>query len=359
MSVWEGTILITGGAGFVGANLAIGIKQHRPDTCIIALDNLKRRGSELNVPRLMEHGVRFLHGDVRNPDDLRIPDSEISLIIECSAEPSVLAGYNGGHRYMVQSNLVGALHCFDLATRHGAGVIFLSTSRVYPYRRINQLRWHEASTRFELSDVPDMQGVSHRGISEQFPLDGQRSLYGATKLSAELLLHEYGAQFQIPYIINRCGVLAGPWQMGKVDQGVCTLWMAAHVFGRPLRYIGFGGSGKQVRDVLHIEDLLKLILLQMDDLQIWNGAVYNVGGGSPNSRSLQELTTLCRQITGNHIPIESDPDNRPGDVIWYVTDNSTVQQKCGWHPDHSVEKIMLDIYQWIRQQEQQVKIYLT
>ena len=112
----------------------------------------------------------------------------------------------------------------------------------------------------------------------------------------------------MPAIINRCGVLAGPWQMGKVDQGVITLWVARHVFGLPLKYIGYGGLGKQVRDVLHVNDLFDLIVLQMSSPESWDGRIYNVGGGREVSVSLLELTELCRRATGREVPIGRVPE---------------------------------------------------
>jgi len=134
-------ILITGGAGFVGSHLALAFNQFWPQSRIIALDNLKRRGSELNLPRLRAVGVEFQHGDVRNAEDLDLP--AIDLIIECSAEPSVLAGREKGADYLVHSNFMGTFHCLEFARRHQSAMIFLSTSRVYPVQAIRRLRFKE------------------------------------------------------------------------------------------------------------------------------------------------------------------------------------------------------------------------
>src|ERR1051326_7735180 len=101
------TVLVTGGAGFVGSSLSVWLKSHYPGTRVVALDNLKRRGSELNLPRLREHGVEFLHGDIRTREDLGLDNLEPQAIIECSAEPSVLAGYGDGAEYVVSTNLFG------------------------------------------------------------------------------------------------------------------------------------------------------------------------------------------------------------------------------------------------------------
>ncbi len=229
-------VLITGGAGFVGSTLGIGLAQRHPDWQIIALDNLKRRGSELNIPRLKKAGIRFIHGDVRNLEDLDPAALQPSLILECSAEPSVLAGY-ATPGYVLQTNLVGTINCLELARQTQADFIFLSTSRVYPIAHLNALKFKETETRFQLLEQQPLPGVSSQGISEEFSLTGARSLYGATKLASELLVIEYADAYGLRTLINRCGVLTGPWQMGKVDQGVFALWMAFHYFQRSLKYI--------------------------------------------------------------------------------------------------------------------------
>lgn len=236
-------VLITGGAGFVGSSLGLGLAQRYPDWKITALDNLKRRGSELNLPRLKQAGIEFIHGDVRNREDLDPVAMEPDLILECSAEPSVLAGY-ASPGYVLETNLVGTINCLELARQTQADFIFLSTSRVYPIAHLNALKFAETETRFQLLDEQILPGVSSQGISEEFPLDGVRSLYGSTKLASELLIAEYGDTYGMRTLINRCGVLTGPWQMGKVDQGVFALWMSAHYFQKLLKYIGYGGNGK-------------------------------------------------------------------------------------------------------------------
>ena len=146
-------ILITGGAGFVGSNLAVSLASRHPEWEILVLDNLYRRGSELNLPRLEDAGVEFVRGDVREPDDLdRL--SEISALIECSAEPSVMSGTDGDTAYLVHTNLTGAYNCLELARRDGAFLVFLSTSRVYPVEPQLALARVEAATRFELAERP-------------------------------------------------------------------------------------------------------------------------------------------------------------------------------------------------------------
>jgi CDP-paratose 2-epimerase len=340
-------VLVTGGAGFVGANLCLALAAAGDE--VVALDSLKRRGSELNLARLREAGVTFVHGDVRERSDLLGLDP-VEAVVECSAEPSVLAGMGSGADFVVQTNLLGAHNCLELARRDGAQFVFLSTSRVYPVAALSALALREDETRFALADEQPLSGASEHGIAEHFPLGGARTLYGATKLAAELLVAEY----ELPSVINRCGVIAGPWQMGKVDQGVFTHWLLAHRLGRPLTYIGYGGSGKQVRDLLHVEDLCALIAEQLADPAGWDGATVNVGGGVEGSLSLLETTALCRELTGNEVAIEPVLEPRPGDVPLYASDCRALFARTEWRPTRGPRAILEDTLAWIEANEQSV-----
>ncbi len=339
-------ILITGGAGFVGSNIAVALKQHLSGTEVVVLDNLYRKGSSLNLPRLEKNGVKFIKGDVRNPQDIASA-GKIDFLVECSAEPSVLAGKDGDTDYLVQTNLYGAINCAEFCRKNNAGMIFLSTSRVYPIDPLVNCKLDETSTRFELSDRQKVAGLSSRGVSEEFPMDGARSLYGATKYASEVMLEEYRQTFSLPIVINRCGVIAGPWQFGKVDQGIAVFWLASHMFGKSLKYIGFGGSGKQVRDMMHIDDLVKLVLLQLSDPAKFAIGVWNAGGGRDISVSLMELTEICKKITGKKVEIGSDPQTRYADIPVYISDTRKLNTFCSWKPAKPVEIIIEDIYKWL------------
>jgi CDP-paratose 2-epimerase len=339
-------VLVTGGAGFVGGNVAVGLAQRHPGWTIVAFDNLRRRGSELNLPRLREHGVEFVHGDVRSLDDV-LGAGEVDAIVECSAEPSVLAGGD----YVVQANLVGAYHCLELARRRSADLVFLSSSRVYPVAALEALAYEEAPTRFELRDGQHVAGASAAGVSEAFPLEGARTLYGATKLAAELLIAEYVDAHGLRAVVDRFGVIAGPWQMGSVDQGVFAHWVLAHRLGRPLRYIGYGGSGKQVRDVLHVDDAVELIALQLADPARWAGVTVNVGGGREHSLSLAETTALCAEITGRSVEVRASPEPRAGDVRIYLSDCSRLHGLTAWRPRRGPRDVLADLDAWIAEHE--------
>src|SRR5215469_16783865 len=199
-------ILITGGAGFIGSNVAVVLKNRLPSGHIVAMDNLYRRGSELNLPRLKAHAVNFHYGDVRNPSDF--PIGPFDIIAECSAEPSVLAGVNESPDYLIQTNLLGAYHCLEKARLWKSGFLFLSTSRVYPIQTLESHPWREEADRFIWEDR-GTHGITSAGVNESLDMSGFRSLYGYTKFAAEKLIEEYRAGYGLTAVVNRCGAVAG------------------------------------------------------------------------------------------------------------------------------------------------------
>ncbi len=347
-------ILITGGAGFVGSSLAFEFRERSPKTEVVVFDNLRRRGSELNLNQFKEKGIDFRHGDIRIPSDLNDLPGDFDFMIEASAEPSVLAGVTGSPDYVLQTNLTGTLNCLEFARKRCGGFIFLSTSRVYSIDPLKRLELAERDTRFELAKSHEP-GLSSKGITEEFITSEPRSLYGASKLASEMMAQEYAYLYNLKVLINRCGVIAGPGQFGKVDQGVFTMWVAHHYFGKPLQYMGFGGRGKQVRDLLHPKDLFTLITKEMDAIDRHSGQVFNVGGGTRISTSLCELTTLCQEVLGQGVPIGAQPETSSVDIPWYVTDYGRAERTFDWRPERDVATIVRDIAQWIKKSESLLK----
>lgn len=350
-------IVVTGGAGFVGSTLCIQLKNKYPDYEIVAFDNLKRRGSELNLTDFQKLNIQFVHGDIRNNEDLEAL-SNFDVLVEASAEPSVTAGLDSDPTYVINNNLYGSINCFNACLKNKAKLIFLSTSRVYPIERIENAVFIEQETRFLFAENQSTKGLSKEGISEELSLEGARSFYGTTKLSSEMFIQEYAAFYGLKAAITRFGVIAGPRQMGKTDQGVVTLWMAKHFWNQSLKYIGYGGTGKQVRDILHVDDLVELIDLQIHEIEKFVGKIYNVGGGLAQSASLLEMTAICEKITGNKITIGSEIVTRPADLRMFITDNSLIEKEIGWKPKRSVEVIFQDIYNWIKENEKQLESIL-
>ena len=341
-------ILVAGGCGFVGSSIALAQKASRDGVRVVALDNLKRRGSELQLQRLAAGGVEFVHGDIRAPADLDACGS-FDLLIDCSAEPSVHAGVGGDPRYLIDTNLVGTLNGLEAARRNSAGVVFLSTSRVYSIDALKILPLVESETRFELHGRST--GWSTAGIDEDFSTAAPRSLYGTTKLASELFVQEYSAQYGVDAVIARCGVIAGPWQMGKVDQGFVALWCARHLWGGPLALIGYGGSGKQVRDLMHIDDLVDLVGILVDRLSNFKGVLFNAGGGLDVSVSLLELTGHCKRYGSGDIVWSRQPKTPAVDIPWYVTDYHRVSDMSGWSPTRTVSNIVEDTFAWLAANE--------
>jgi CDP-paratose 2-epimerase len=347
-------VLITGGAGFVGSQLAFRFKELSPKHEVTVLDNLKRRGSELNLAPLKKKGIEFVHGDIRIPSDLNDLPGDFDLLVECSAEPSVLAGTTGSPDYVLHTNLTGTIHCLEFARKRCGGVIFLSTSRVYSIAPLRELNLTETATRFELADEQRFTGVTAEGISESFPTNLARSFYGATKLASENIIQEYCHSYGLKAVINRCGVIAGAGQFGKVDQGVVTLWAANHIFKKPLSYMGFGASGKQVRDILHPSDLFSLLCKQAENLSA-KCDVFNVGGGRNSSVSLKELTELCQEVSGAQVSIANHPATNSVDIPLYLSDSRKVKSAYDWKPTYSPREIVTDICGWLKENYESLK----
>jgi len=333
--VQSGRILVTGGAGFVGSSVAIALAERDPGAQVVAFDNLSRRGSEVNLARLAAAGVTFVEGDLHEKPQVLALDP-VDALVECSAE---------------QSSLMSVYHCLELARRDGAQVVFISTSRVYPLRHLRAIELHETERRFEIAEEQELPGVSPAGISEEFPLWGVRTQTGAGRLAGEHLLEDYVEGYGLRGVINRFGVIAGP-----PGHGVFTRWMAAHYFKRPLAYVGFGGSGKQVRDLVHIDDVTELIAMQLAEPDRWSGHVGNAGGGPEISLSLQETTELCAEITGNRVDIERrSGEEQPGDVPVYISDSSLLYSRTNWRTRRDAQAILGDVFEWIRSNEAAVR----
>ena len=186
-------------------------------------------------------------------------------------------------------------------------------------------------------------GVSCEGVAESFSVKPPLSLYGSSKLASELLALEYGATFDFPVWINRCGVLAGEGQFGRADQGIFTYWINAWLRRKPLKYIGFGGTGAQVRDCLHPADLAPLLLKQMRrSSQSGVPQIVNLAGGRKQSMSLAQLSDWCAERFGPHaIAIDKTP--RPFDIPWMVLDSALAAQVWGWQPQKPFAEILEEI----------------
>jgi len=408
-------LLITGICGFAGSTISRHLLEHSPGLSIIGFDNLSRRGSETNVEPLRKLGIDIRIGDVRDRAFLdSLPAAD--WILDCAANPSVLAGVDGsGTRDLIDQNLYGTVNLLELCKTWKAGFTLLSTSRVYSIPPLANLPLRETPTRFEpdmdegidncslliansehqstcsgsseaettgLSIGNQQSAISPSGLSEAFSTTPPVSLYGSTKLCSEWLALEYGEAFGFPVWINRCGVLAGAGQFGKADQGIFSYWIHSWRAGRPLKYIGFGGTGKQVRDCLHPKDLVPLLLKQFQtnaQPATRNASplprIVNCSGGASNSMSLLELSQWCaRRFPGNSKnssllidnsnQLAADPaklerpgfpseisnqqsaiSSRPFDIPWMVLDPALAAETWQWKPTTPIHDILEEIAQ--------------
>jgi CDP-paratose 2-epimerase len=337
-------LLITGVCGFVGSSLAECMLDRREGLLIYGLDNLMRPGSESNRLRLQKLGVKFFHGDVRAASDFEsLPAAD--WVIDAAAVPSVLAGVQGGFtsRQLFEHNLAGILNVLEYSKAHRAGLLLLSTSRVYSIPALASLPLRVRESAFHLDDAAALPpGVSTNGVGVEFSTRPPISLYGSTKLASETIALEYGDAFGFPVWINRCGVLAGAGQFGTPDQGIFSYWINAHLQHRPLRYIGFDGAGKQVRDAFHPRDLCALLDAQMNANQTAGQRIYTAGGGPDNAMSLAQLNAWCDARFGPHVP-QSDPRPRTYDIPWLIMDNCDAQRTFGWRVEVSIGTLLGEI----------------
>jgi CDP-paratose 2-epimerase len=335
-------VLITGACGFAGCHLARSLLESRQGIEIVGLDNLARQGSETNRHVLQRMGVRLFHGDLRMASDVdSLPMAD--WVIDAAAQSSILAGRDGNTspRQLLEHNLLATINLLEYCRNSRAGIILLSTSRVYSIPALSQLALIVDSSRYVLDPQKSRPpAASEAGVTEDFSTQAPISLYGASKLASEQMAQEYAAAFEVPVWINRCGVLAGAGQFGTAEQGIFSYWLHARAARRRLKYLGFGGHGFQVRDALHPRDLARLVDLQLS--KPGSGGLQNVSGGRENSRSLAELTAWCDRRFGAHQPVAGGSE-RPHDVPWLILDSTRAKNSFDWQPTVAIDSILEEI----------------
>lgn len=330
-------ILITGGCGFVGSNIAIYLRNRFKKANISTLDNLTRKGSLINKMRLKKYKVKNYNFDIVKYSRFKnLP--KFDLIIDCCAEPAIETSKKDPDK-VFNTNLIGTFNVLKKCIKDKSNIIFLSSSRVYS---ITKLRNYIKNNDF-LKPIK-----SKKLIDENFETSSASSLYGFTKIASEKLIKEFFYTTNLKYIINRFGVIAGPWQFGKQDQGFIPLWVARHYLKKKLSYIGFNANGHQVRDVLHVDDVCEIIFLQIKNLKKINNMTFNIGGGIKNLISLKDLTTKCIKLTKNKINIGKIPKTSNYDIPYYVTNNSKIKKFYKWKPTKNINQILNDVYIWLK-----------
>lgn len=328
----------------MGTTVAHALLDRDSSLSVLGLDNFIRPGSETNRAALRERGVKFFHGDIRAQSDFEtIPAAD--WVIDAAANPSVLAGIDGktSSRQLIEHNLAGTINLLEYCKRARAGFILISTSRVYSIPPLSRLPVEVVDRAFRPRfDGLSLTGLSPDGISEDFSTAPPASLYGTTKLASENLALEYANAFDFPVWVDRCGVLAGAGQFGRVDQGIFAFWINSFLRKWPLKYIGFDGLGPQVRDCFHPRDLAEMLWKQMNSTGSGANRVQNLSGGIESAISLAQLSDWCAKRFSRH-EVARDATPRPFDVPWMVLDSTRARNQWDWTPSMKIGQILEEI----------------
>jgi CDP-paratose 2-epimerase len=323
----ERSILITGGAGFIGSNLAERLLEDE-GTRVRIFDNLSRRGVEHNLAWL--HGLpgrrrlEIVEGDVRNESAVNRAAEGAAEIYHLAAQVAVTTSMNDPCADFAV-NALGTLHVLEAARRSDRQplVLFTSTNKVYG----------------ALESMPvELDGTHYRparancrGVSEHEPLDFH-SPYGCSKGAADQYVRDYARVYDLPTIVFRMSCIAGPRQFGNEDQGWVAHFLYSVLEGRPITIYG---DGCQVRDVLHVYDLIDAMMAARKNLARTRGEVYNLGGGMERALSVLEMLRRIEQRTGQPLKLAHE-SVRPGDQPWYVADTGKLERHTGWRPRRSL-----------------------
>ena len=338
-------ILITGGCGFIGTNLCIYLK--KKNYLVYSLDNLSRRGSRFNLKLLKKQKIKNFKIDISNYKEI-ILLPKFDIVIDCCAEAAVEISRKEIDR-VINTNLMGTINILRKIKKDKSKLIFLSSSRVYSIKSLNKI--------FGKNNFKKQLKIN-RTISENFDTNSPKSIYGATKHASELFIEEFSFAFNLKYIINRLGVVSGPLQFGKQDQGFISLWLWKHLNKKNLKYIGFGGHGNQVRDVLHIDDLNKIIEIQIKKFNYVFNKKFTIGGSLNNAISLKNLTKMCEKITDNKLEFVKIKNTSIYDIPYFVSSNKVVTKTYNWKPKKKLIDILIDTFNWLSSQKKIIKKYM-
>ncbi len=336
-------IFITGICGFVGSNLAIYFKNENYQ--VHGVDNLSRKGSYKNYLKLKKNGIKILIGNLCSNRVLKkiLRKNVYSNLIHCAGYTSVLDGTNSIQaKDLYENNIFSTLNSLEIAKQYNSNFIYISSSRVYSLPSLNSIKL-KFKKNYKLS-LNNLEGLSKKGVNENFSTLSPVSLYGNSKIICEKIIEEYCYNNKIGFVINRCGLLTGSGQLYKSDQGIVSFWINSWKKNKKLSYIGFNGKGLQTRDCLHPYDLATLLKKQIKKIKKLkkDNKIFNVSGGTDSSFSLKELSEWCC----NNIfykKIKSAKQNRPFDVKWIVLDNSRAKKEFKWKIKYKKNKIFKDI----------------
>ena len=322
-------IIVAGGCGFVGSNICIYLKKKNYN--VISIDNLSKSYCRLNYDRLKKHKIKNIKIDISNDVHLQKINFKADLVIDCAAEPAVEVSFKNPQK-VIKNNFITTLNLLNYVRKNNSNIIFLSSSRIYPI---------DVSYKIFKSKKNQL-------YNEETLTSGIKTIYGFSKYASEMIIKEFSYLYGTKFIINRLGLTSGPWQFGKVEQGLVSLWLWKHFTKQKLKYIGFGGTGRQIRDVLDIDDLNELIYLQIKKIDKIYNQTFCVGGGNKSYFTLKNLTLYCEKITGNKIKISKSKKTSINDIPYYITSNKKLKKFYNWKPRFLITQTLEKVYYWMQ-----------
>jgi CDP-paratose 2-epimerase len=330
--------LVIGGAGFIGSNLVndlLGAKQK-----VTIFDPLLRVGAANNIAWLQSHPqsfrLRVVAGDIRDFDAVREAISDANVVYHLAGQVAVTTSVTDP-RSDFDINALGTLNVLEAARHSGRRpvIVFTSTNKVYG--ELKQVQVVEERLRYRMARFPE-------GISEVQPLDFH-SPYGCSKGAADQYVHDYARIYDLPTVVFRMSCIYGPRQFGTEDQGWVAHFIISALTGQPIRIYG---NGKQVRDVLFVDDLVQALRLAVANIDTVAGEIFNIGGGSSNTFSVwAEFGDLLKELTGKDISVSFE-DWRPGDQPCYVSNIHKARTLLGWSPNVKKETGIRLLVDWVK-----------
>jgi CDP-paratose 2-epimerase len=337
----DGPVAVVGGSGFIGSNLAARLLEGGRE--IVVIDNLSRPGVEANLGWLRQRfggRVRVVVADVRDAELMRSSLSDAAAVFHLAAQTAVTTSLQDPVADF-EINARGALNVLEAVRGSGrrVPVIFSSTNKVYG--NLEDLPLRSLNDRYE----PEDEGTRAHGIGESRPLQFCTP-YGCSKGVADQYVLDYAKSFGIPTAVLRMSCIYGPRQFGTEDQG----WVA-HFLIRALsgQKVTLYGDGRQVRDVLHVSDAVDAYCRLLQQIEGLHGRVFNLGGGSANAVSLNEVLREIGTVAGHEVPVERGPW-RQGDQLWFVADTRGLSQETGWQARLGWREGLRDLARWLREE---------
>ncbi|HEM60948.1 MAG TPA: SDR family NAD(P)-dependent oxidoreductase [Chloroflexi bacterium] len=329
-------ILVTGGAGFIGSNLSHHLLCQGHD--VVIYDNLNRPGAEKNLAWLRgNHDDRFslIQADVRDYPSLQKAVVDCQVVYHLAGQVAVTWSVTDP-REDFEINALGTLNVLEAVRACETPPILLFTSTNKVYGGMEEVEIVELDTRHAYASLP-------QGVSEAQPLDFH-SPYGCSKGAADQYVRDYARIYGLRTVVFRMSCIYGPRQFGVEDQGWVAHFLIASVLGRPITIYG---DGKQIRDVLFVDDLIAALERAVQEIEVTAGQVYNIGGGPKNTISVwTEFHELLSDLLGHDVPV-SYADWRPGDQLVYVSDTTKAQRELGWKPRTSVQEGIERLFRWV------------